>query len=156
MCRRYKTLYLSLCRRYIFSVSRTALCSGNVHRRSNLVEDDEERSEARGDELDADAEGDNELVRGDGEEEVPDVGGLKEARRYYWFLRKSCDIMTLLIMQLRFVHQCIFLFFLLRRDTNSRLLREADGHALEDGVQGESEYYQESAQGHLKHNRINE
>ena len=46
--------------------------------RSNLIEDDEERSEARGDELDADAEGDDELVRGDGEKEVPDVGGLHE------------------------------------------------------------------------------
>ena len=28
MCRRYKTLYLSLCRRYIFPVSRTALVCG--------------------------------------------------------------------------------------------------------------------------------
>ena len=45
--------------------------------RSNLIEYDEEWSEARGDELDADAEGDDELVRGDSEEEVPHVGGLQ-------------------------------------------------------------------------------
>ena len=36
----------------------------------------------------------------------------------------------------------------------SHLLGEADGHALEDGVQGEGEYYEEAAQGHLEHNRI--
>ena len=40
--------------------------------------------------------------------------------------------------------------------TDSHLLGEADGHALEDGVQGEGEYDQEAAQGHLKHNRIDE
>lgn len=52
-------------------------CSNTVYR-SNLIKDDEERSEPRGDELDADAEGDDKLVRGDGEKEVPHVGGLQE------------------------------------------------------------------------------
>ena len=43
---------------------------------SNLIEDDEKRSEPRRDELNADAERDDELVGGDREEEVPNVGGL--------------------------------------------------------------------------------
>ena len=45
---------------------------------SNLIEDDEKRSEPRRDELNADAERDDELVGGDGEEEVPNVGGLRK------------------------------------------------------------------------------
>ena len=52
--------------------------SNNENIFPNLIEDDEERSEPRRDELDADAERDDELVGGDGEEEVPNVGGLRK------------------------------------------------------------------------------
>ena len=72
----------------IFTLTHPA--DNGLIQRSHLIEDDEERSEARGDELDADAEGDDELVRGDGEEEVPNVGGLQEQEEIeYPDVRKS-------------------------------------------------------------------
>ena len=116
----------------------------------NLIEDDEERSEPRGDELDADAEGDDELVRGDGEEEVPNVGGLQA--------RKKGDDSVYSPRQLNhvFYYFCVQKSNQIRPQINSHLLREADGHALEDGVQGEGEYDQKAAQSNLKHSRINE